>query len=247
MDLNGVYNGADRESGIGKMDSVKRLHRYLVDQAFYTIVLSSLFSVCLFVGRVIYSGSLGTYSNLVWNLFLAWVPYLFSMLADGLNRLFPRRWGLQIIPGIIWLLFFPNAPYILTDFFHLSARPSMPLWYDILMLISFSWTGLFLAMASLRTMQRVVRFYFGNLLSWIFVLFSLMLCGIGIYLGRFERWNSWDMLTHPSRILLDVVRPMLNPLESLRFFGVSILFSIFLLICYLMIKEMGRPRSDRFQ
>ncbi len=229
------------------MDFIKRIHFYLVDQIFYSLVLSSLYALGLYVGRAVYSGSPQIYANLVWNLFLAWVPYLFSMLSDGLNRLFPRRWWLHPIPGIIWLLFYPNAPYILTDFFHLQARPDMPMWYDILLLISFSWTGLFLAMASMRTMQRVVRFYVGNFLSWVFALLALATSGVGIYLGRFERWNSWDIISDPHRIILDVLRPMLNPLESLRFFGVSILFAVFLLICYLIIKETARPKPKEVE
>jgi len=226
------------------MDTLKRLHHYLADQAFYTIVLISLYSLALYLGRVWYSGIWVIYLNLVWNLFLAWVPYIFSMLADGLNRLFPRRWWLQPVPGAIWLLFFPNAPYIITDFFHLAARPSSPLWYDILLLISFSWTGLFLALASMRTMQRVVRYYVGSFLSWVFALLALSASGVGIYLGRFERWNSWDMLTHPSRILLDILRPLTDPLSSLRFFGFSVLFATFLLLSYLLVVSLARPENE---
>jgi uncharacterized membrane protein len=226
------------------MDSLKRFHHYLANGAFYTIVLISLFSLALYLGRVWYSQTWVVYANLVWNLFLAWVPYAFSMVTDGLNRLLPRRWLLQLIPGIIWLMFFPNAPYIMTDFFHLQERPGSPLWYDILLLFSFSLTGLFLAMISMRTMQRVVRFYVGGILSWVFVLLVLSVSGVGIYLGRFERWNSWDMLSHPSRILLDVIRPMSEPFNSLRFFGVSILFAVFLLLCYLLVMSLSHPERE---
>lgn len=226
------------------MDSLKRLHHYLADGAFYAIVLISLYSLGLYLSRVWYTGTWVVYANLVWNLFLAWMPYAFSMLADGLNRLFPRRWWLQLVPGIIWLMFFPNAPYILTDFFHLEARIGVPLWYDILLLFSFSFTGLFLAMISMRTMQRVVRYYVGTFLSWVFALLALSTSGIGIYLGRFERWNSWDMLSHPSRILLDVIRPLSEPFNSLRFFGVSILFAVFLLLCYLLVMSLSHPERD---
>lgn len=220
---------------------LKRLHRFLADQSFYPILISSIYATALYAGRVVYSDQQRVYANLVWNLFLAWIPYGFSMLAYALLHISRRNWWLLILPGTIWLLFFPNAPYILTDFFHLTFRPGVPLWYDVLLLIAYSWTGIFLAVASLRTMSRVVQAYLGRVVSWIFTLTALMLSGVGIYLGRFERWNSWDMLSNPERILIDVLRPMSDPLNSMRFFGVTILFTTFLLICYLVFISMDLP------
>jgi uncharacterized membrane protein len=223
------------------MDILKRLHRFLADQSFYPILLSSVYAMLLFIARVYISGYSRVYSNLVWNLFLAWVPYGFSMLAYGLLHISRRSWWLLFGIGFIWMLFFPNAPYILTDFFHLDERAGVPLWYDILLLIAFSWTGIFLMMASLRTMSRVVKVYLGRWASWLFAMFALVLSAIGIYLGRFERWNSWDMLTHPERILADVLRPLADPLNGMRFFGVTILFTAFLLVCYLVFISFDLP------
>jgi len=218
-----------------------RIHRFLTSQSFYPIVLSSILALAIYNGRVILSGSWVIYANLVWNLFLAWIPYCFSMLAAIFHHRFERRWWLLVIPSGIWLLFFPNAPYLVTDFFHLYPRPGIPMWYDILMLTSFSWTGIFLAIASLRTMQGLVKFYLGGFISWVFVVFSLGLGGLGIYLGRFERWNSWDMLSHPKTILKDSLIPFTDPLNSLRFFGFTFLFTAFLVICYLMFISMQNP------
>jgi len=222
-------------------ETLLRLHRFVTSQSFYPIVLSSALAVAIYVGRVAYSGSWIVYINLIWNLFLAWIPYSFSMLAAVLHLLFPRQWWLLIIPSGIWLLFFPNAPYIVTDFFHLLPRPNVPMWYDILMLTTFSWTGIFLAIASLRTMQGLIKFHIGGFSSWVFVVFSLGLGGLGIYLGHFERWNSWDMLTHPRKILKDILDPFADPLNSLRFFGFTILFTAFLVVCYLMFISMRTP------
>jgi uncharacterized membrane protein len=216
------------------MDVLYRLHRFLVSQLFYPIVLSSALAVTVYAGRVLVSNTYIVYANLVWNLVLAWIPYLFAVLAAALHRLFLRRWWLLIIPSAVWLAFFPNAPYILTDFFHLVKRPYIPLWYDILLLITFSWTGIFLAVASLRTMQVVVKAYLGTLFSWIFVAFSLGLAGLGIYLGRFERWNSWDLLSHPESIIADITSRVASPFENVRFFSFTILITAFLLVCYLM-------------
>jgi uncharacterized membrane protein len=102
------------------------------------------------------------------------------------------------------------------------------------MLATFAWTGCFLAIASLRTMQVIVRHHVGWLLSWAFAGIALGLGGLGIYLGRFSRWNSWDIFISPNEIIYEVVLRVLNPLSNLRFFGFTILFSSFLLICYLM-------------
>jgi len=218
--------------------SLRDLHRFLTNQSFYLILLSSLFAVALYAARGVYSGSWLIYRNLLWNLVLAWVPYAFSMLAAGLFLTFPRQWWMVVPPAAVWLAFFPNAPYIITDFFHLAARPGVPLWYDLLLLAAFSWTGLFLAIASLRTMQIITAAYLGKIASWFFVFLALSLSGLGIYLGRFGRWNSWDLLLNPTNIIADVAGSLLEPLENLRFFGFTLLFTIFLFICYLTFISM---------
>jgi uncharacterized membrane protein len=212
---------------------ITRIHRFLVGQMMYPILLSTLLALALFAGRVYLSGSWRIYVNLVWNLFLAWMPYLFSIGAAALQRQVPRAGLLLIIPGVLWLVFFPNAPYIVTDFLHLEQRPYVPLLYDILLLASFAWTGLFLAIASLRTMQVLVKIYLGGLISWFFVGTALGLSGLGIYLGRFERWNTWDLIFHFDTILKSTASRMLNPMDNLRFIGFTVLFTAFLLVCYL--------------
>jgi len=207
-------------------------HRFLMRQSFYPLLLSTLLATTLFAGRV-YRSRNANYAALVWNLFLAWIPYLISLWADRLHQHHPPRWWQLIIPGALWLLFFPNAPYIITDFIHLRERPFIPLWYDIGMLTAFAWAGLFLALFSLQTMQRLVKHYVGSALSWVFVTIVFGLSGLGIYLGRFLRWNSWDMFFRPKEVLHDVIVPLLNPWSHLRTFGVTFLFAAILLVCYL--------------
>lgn len=215
-----------------------RMHRFCVTQSLYPIVLSSMLALMIYAGRVLVSGAWVVYANLVWNLYLAWIPYAFSFLAAALYRSFPKSWWLLIVPGGVWLIFFPNAPYIVTDFFHLTPRPSIPLWYDIMLITAFSWTGIFLALASLRTMQGLVKIYLGEIVGWAFVGVCLALSGLGIYLGRFERWNSWDLLVHPHRIFADIAVRFFDPLSNIRFFSFTILFTAFLLVCYLTFISM---------
>jgi uncharacterized membrane protein len=221
------------------LNGVIGYHRLLADQSFYPILLSSLLALALFAARVLQSRS-GAYSNLVWNLFLAWLPFLFSLLAATLFTRNQRNWPVLVLPGALWLIFFPNAPYIVTDFLHLEDRPQIPLWYDILMLATFAWTGCFLAIASLRTMQFIVKRYLGWYMSWVFAGAALALCGFGIYLGRFSRWNSWDLFSSPKSILRELAVNVIDPFSNLQFTGFTILFTAFLFVCYLTFMSVSR-------
>jgi uncharacterized membrane protein len=219
--------------------TILRVHRFFSSQALYPLVLSTALALVFFAGRVIY-GQTWNYSNLVWNLFLAWVPYFFSLFAAVLHAFFPRHWWMLLLPGALWLIFFPNAPYIVTDFLHLTPRPPIPLWYDIGLLATFAWTGCFLAIASLRTMQHLVKTYLGKVTGWLFAGASLALCGLGIYLGRFGRWNSWDLFYQPQDIIQDVLVRLANPFNNLRFFAFTLMFTTFLSVSYLMFVSITR-------
>jgi uncharacterized membrane protein len=216
----------------GGIRSLNGLRALLARQAMVPSLLASLLAVALLVARGIRSGTT-IYAFLLWNLFLAWIPYLASLWADGLHRRRPRRWWLLIIPGLLWLAFFPNAPYIITDLWHLRWRAPIPVWYDIGLVATFALTGLFLAVFSLQIMQKLVRDYVGRLLSWLFVFVALALGGLGIYLGRFLRWNSWDLILNPRGVLRDVAVRVTDPLTYPAAFGVTFLFAAILFICYL--------------
>lgn len=209
----------------------RRLHRFLVQHAFYALMLSSSLAIGILAARVVRVDRM-TYVFLVWNLFLAWVPYGWSLWAASIQRRYPREWWRLLAPAALWLLFFPNAPYIITDFIHLRERAPVPLWYDIGLLSAFAWSGCFLAVVSLQTMQRLVWQYCGALVSWLFVCASISLSGLGVYLGRFERWNSWDLLFYPHDVLAAAARPLLFPLSHIRTLGASAMFATILMICY---------------
>jgi len=158
-----------------------------------TLIFAALIAWCgalLFV-RVMRSHS-GAYLFLVWNLILAIVPAAAAIwFAQARSRV------TQSVGFVIWLLFLPNAPYILTDFVHLRERPGIPLWFDIALLLSFAGTGLLLGYSSLADVQGVVAKRFGHVASWATAFTALILSGFGIYLGRFLRFNSWDVLSDP--------------------------------------------------
>lgn len=197
--------------------------------------------VALLAARMHYTGSHG-YKFLVWNLFLAWIPFLASWTLS-----LPRRVPAALLVGIgaIWLAFFPNAPYIVTDFIHLRKAGPAPVWYDAMLIASFAWTGLVLGIVSLRQMQALVRERLGEFAGWAFAAIALCLGGLGVYLGRFERWNSWDLLVQPQAILGDVAGAFLNPLAHQRTIVIILVFTTFLAVAYLLTSTLLGPRFER--
>jgi uncharacterized membrane protein len=214
------------------LNRLHQLNSFMVKQSLYPVILSSLLACGIFAGRVYLSWSL-TYRFLVWNLCLAWIPYVCSLGIAYLSQRQTQHGWYLAIPAGLWLIFFPNAPYLLTDLWHLGTRPPVPVWYDLGMFIAFAWTGCFLGIISLRVMQMLVKTRLGWLASWIFVLATLGLSGLGLYLGRFLRWNSWDLMLHPFSILADVTAWLIHPRSHLQMYGFTLLFTAVLLICYL--------------
>ena len=130
---------------------------------------ATVLSLVLFRVRTVFSGSMD-YAFLIWNIFLAWIPLGLAYTASVFS--WKRRFLFLTVPlmGILWLLFFPNAPYILTDLQHLGhPKPGVPLWFDMLLLIWFSWTGLLLGIVSMFLMHDIVRRQVGRAASWVFV------------------------------------------------------------------------------
>jgi uncharacterized membrane protein len=212
--------------------------------AYSLFMAASLVGMALVAARIVATRNLSCL-YLPWNLFLAWVPLGFALLARALASATPRRIWLLAMVGAGWLLFLPNAPYILTDLMHLArVRPgaSAPLWYDLLLHLVVATTGLFLGFASLALMQGVVTRACGRLAGWGFAVVALALSGFGIYVGRFLRWNSWDALIAPGSLLADVADRLLHPLSNPRAYGFSFLCFVFLLLSYLMCFSLPRLR-----
>jgi uncharacterized membrane protein len=189
---------------------------------------------CVFiVFRIIYSGTYN-YLNLIWNLFLAWLPYIFSVLVYSTYRINPKRWWLILFLGFFWLVLFPNAPYIVTDFYYLDFRPPIPLWFDISLIAIFAFTGCFLTIASLRSIHVIIERFLGKIIGWEFALFALGLAILGVYLARFGHYNSLDILLKPKTMLNELLINLLNPLNNLSFIGFTLMFTSILSVFYLM-------------
>ena len=193
----------------------------------------SLFCVALVLVRNVHTGNVN-FRYLIWNLFLAWIPFALAVFVyDRWRR---GRHGLLLLAlGGLWLLFFPNAPYIATDFVHLQRAPLAPYWYDAVTIAAFAWVGLMLGFASLYLMQTVVRQWRGAVAGWIFAVGAIGLGSLGIYLGRFLRLNSWDALEHPSvipRIAHAVAR---DPFAYQEAIAVTVLFTLALSFAYFLL------------
>lgn len=174
------------------------------------------------------------YGFLFWNLFLAIIPAAAALI---LTR--TRNTAAAILLFLIWLGFLPNAPYIVTDFIHLTPNPPVPLWFDVALLISFAGTGLLLAYSSVVDVQGVVAARFNAIAGWFVALGSLILSGFGIYLGRFLRWNSWDPLSNPGRVAGAIAQRGINPLDHPRTVAVTFIYGVGLAIGYVGVRVIG--------
>lgn len=170
---------------------------------------------------------------LVWNLFLAWVPLFLALTAVCIAHTRPQRRGWFIAAAAAWLLFFPNAPYILTDVIHLSPKAYPRYWTDLVLILMFALIGLVLGFLSLFLMQRLVARRHGWPAGWLFALIVAALSGFGIYAGRFLRWNSWDVVFSPVNLLTDVGHWLASIPHSPRGIVIPILFGTLLFVAYL--------------
>jgi uncharacterized membrane protein len=212
------------------------------ERSFVPLALCTALCFSFLAARAHILGTLG-YAFLVKNLFLAWIPYLLSVAALHARRRdeSSSRTRLAAI-WLAWLAMFPNAPYIFTDLIHWRGRPAeMPWWFDLGTILMFALAGCFCGIASLRIMHEQVRRGVGEIVGWLFVLIVSALTGFGIYLGRFERWNSWDVLTRPRYIAGQLLRGLADPLAHGRTLGVTFMFGAMTLACYVMFVSMARP------
>ncbi len=210
---------------------------------FLLLNIACAMCIGLVLARVVYSES-DRHIGLVWNLFLAWIPFILAYVAHAISW---RRITLYIvIPviSILWLLFFPNAPYMLTDLQDLARFSSgAPLWYDVIIVVWCSWTGMLLGIISLYLMQDIILRTFGRVAAWIFVFAIMPLSSFGMYIGRFVRLNSWDILQDPAETAMSILGLVIDP--SRRFAAFILLYTIFYLFVYLLLYSFSHMLSEQ--
>jgi uncharacterized membrane protein len=159
---------------------------------------------------------------LAWNIFLAWLPLLFGVLAIlSPVRLHKSRRSktLQVLFWLLlWLLFLPNAFYLFTDAIHLSELVfyhdkfyhvvevtyvrDVPAWLTLMNVSVGSFFGLLTGVLSVFRMHEYFRPKMNRPAVAVSLLVIFFLCGFGIYVGRFLRFNSWSVVTHPVDIIV---------------------------------------------
>lgn len=191
----------------------------------------TLFSAILLTYRIIKSESL-SYIFLAWNLFLALIPWWISNYLKQKETL-----HLKHLPLLgAWLLFIPNSPYILTDLFHLKPRPYLPLWFDLVLVLSFALIGMIVFLKSLKDMFAILKTHVSPILFTILIPFVFWLIAFGLYLGRYLRFNSWNVVNHPFQLM----RQSFDILLEKDTIGFTLIFSVFMWFLYYITISMNQ-------
>ena len=193
------------------------------------LVLISAFALGFLLIRMIYTQSF-RFAFLPWNLFLAFIPYCIARLIQNKERLITKieLYGLLAI----WWLFLPNAPYIITDLVHLKLSSYQTVWLDMLIIYLFSMAGLLFGFKSLKITAHIVANHWGKKFHTIFVNLAILSCGFGIYLGRIERLNSWDLIIHPFTNMQHIVGLFVRYETIRNAWSFSLMLGLFLLALY---------------
>lgn len=228
------------------MNESKLVSRQTTIFPLIALMLASAISVVFALYRLKVTQN-GHYKLLPWNLFLAWLPLVFALGVHHLHRQGERRsFRLAALAGL-WLLFFPNAPYIFTDLIHLWSWFSGQFWEDLSLILLVALTGFLVGYVSLYLMQTVVVERLGRVAGWIFIAAVAWLSGFGIYLGRFLRWNSWDAIVHPLGLTHSIGHIAAHPFADKTPLIFPLLFATFLFLGYLMLYALTHLQPARAQ
>ncbi|MEO6491066.1 MAG: DUF1361 domain-containing protein [Ferruginibacter sp.] len=200
-----------------------------------------MFIAALIAARIIYSGSI-RYIFMSWNIFLGWIPYVLScFFVDYINK---AKWK-QLILFFTWMLFFPNALYIVTDLIHLDESTNVPLWFDAILIFASSFVGLMMAFVSLRKLEFMLAGIFKKRTVNYLIPVFIFLGSFGVYLGRFQRWNSWDILHAPFSLALDIAGYIISPVDNIKTWAIIIILTALYSLLYFFIKVLPVAFADK--
>lgn len=207
------------------------------------LFVSNAVSVVLFMARTVRAEN-ERYGFMLWNLFLAWLPLLFSWLV--VERLRSSSWitPVNLILTLLWLGFLPNSFYMVSDLIHLHDTGEVGLLYDSAMFFSFIFNGFVVGIMSLILIHRALLKRVRRRDAHSVVGIILMGCGFAIYLGRYLRWNTWDILVHPAGLLFDVTDRIADPLADTQALATTTVFSLLLGSIYLVAWQVVNVISD---
>ena len=201
------------------------------------LLIASVFSLSLLAIRIIKTGYL-SYGFLAWNLFLAYVPYFISEWLSKHPQILASRVKLLALV-FIWILFMPNSFYILTDLFHLNNMSKGNSWYDLTLILSFAWNGILFGILSIYKMELLLKKAKGKFIA-AFIIYAVMwLNAFGIYIGRFLRFNSWDIFVNPFSLISGIVEIIFNPYDYRYVWAMCFCFAFFMAILYYTTKRLS--------
>ena len=205
------------------------------------LLVFSLYCVMLSAFRFLYAAN-HAYLSLNWNLFLAFLPWLLTSVA--VIRNVKSRIAMLVIMAV-WLLFFPNCLYILTDLIHLRRVENAPLWLDLILVLSFAWAGLCFGFGSLMDIEYFMKEKFGASAKIVTFLSACMIymAAFGIYMGRFWRWNSWDLLGNPAELMHFMFDRFTDTGNNYRMVGFTILMGTLLNFMYFSVRYVRRKAA----
>ncbi len=202
------------------------------------MVVSVFFSTAMLVIRVFYTGKI-TFISLEWNLFLAFIPYFISQWLTGKPSVINNKWMFATV-FCTWLVFIPNSFYILTDLFHLQENNNTPLWFDLLLILSFAWNGLVAGILSVRHIEKIVIILWRYKHELLFLYPVMLLNALGIFIGRYLRYNSWDVITNPFHLMMDIFDLLTHPVLYRNAWGMIFFYSVFMVILYMTVKRVSK-------
>ena len=205
------------------------------------LFLNIVFNFLLVFLRIVRTGE-WTYVSMIWNLFLATIPYLISKWMSLKPGIFSHRWKLTGV-FVVWIFFIPNTFYIITDLFHLVPRNEGALWFDLILLMSFSWCGLIMGVLSVRHMEKAMMFHLPRRSELSFVYPLMWFNAFGVYIGRYLRYNTWDIICNPFALVYDIGTMILHPLRFGWAWAMIFFFSIMMTLMYLTIKKISKRIS----
>ncbi|MDT0556740.1 DUF1361 domain-containing protein [Patiriisocius hiemis] len=205
------------------MEHIKKLFISKFETLFILGAISTISIILLMVRMKLTSSYFFLF--LVWNLFLAMIPFAITTYIQTKKKIKGIRLWLMLL---MWLLFLPNAPYIITDIIHLQHSKSGIL--DTLLVGSFAIAGLCFYFNSLKDFKNIISVKLSKKVISLLIIGIHFLVGFGIYLGRFLRFNSWDIIKDPLSLGIEILNIILYPSEHRLAWFVTFGFGIGLLI-----------------
>jgi len=202
-------------------------NKFIIPKSIFLLIILSL---VLNILRVFIFGKLSLI-YVIWNLFLAFIPFVISSFLlyysnNKLNNISFWFWS------IVWFLFIPNSPYIVTDLIHIGEVHNTPIIYDSFLLFSSALTGLLLGMYSMFHMEKIIKNKYSQKIASISIFIVMFFASFGIFIGRFLRFNSWDIVSKPMSIINGVVNIFIDSSDYMVAILYTLLFLFFISMSY---------------